>query len=121
MRGALLSIFALFALNNVFGQQTALHAAPPAPIVTLQNTSDSGRCNKVKLLFKVQGTESVKLYIREDSAGVQGKWYSNTSNPRAKDADYNRLKENCDYDFKVEAINQYGKTESQVLTRHKCR
>lgn len=120
MRFALLFIFFSFSVNDGFSQALAGGRKPAVPIIEYKNTSEGGHCNKIKILFKTPGADTVKISIREDSAGNPGKWYTNTSNPRAKDGDYSGLKENIDYDFQVEAINQYGKSLSPVLTRKKC-
>jgi hypothetical protein len=121
MRCALLFIFFFVVADNGFAQQIAPGKKPPVPIISLQNTSDSGHCNKVKIVFKVLGAEAVNVFIRQDSAGIKGKWYGDKSSVRASDADYKGLKEDIDYDFMVEAINKYGKSQSPVITRYKCR
>jgi hypothetical protein len=93
---------------------------PSVPVVMLKNTGDTGRCNNIKILFKAPGADTIKISIREDSAGNPGRWYTHRSDMRATDADYKGLKEYIDYDLQVEAINKYGKTLSPILTRKKC-
>jgi hypothetical protein len=100
---------------------TNLEGKPEIIVATLKDMSDNGLCDKVKLQFTVTGSTTIKLSIREDSAGIPGRWYTGKSNPRANDADYKGLKEYIDYDFQVEAINANGSTLSPILTRKKCR
>lgn len=121
MYRSLLLIFFTTSVNFCFAQQNMSGTAPATPFIELKNTSEVGHCSKVKILFKAPYADTIKIAIREDSAGIAGRWYAHVSNPRAIDADYSRLKEYIDYDFQVEAINKYGRTLSPILTRKKCK
>jgi hypothetical protein len=118
------SIAMTLSCNCLAQQQTPnIPGHPPGvPYAELKNTSDSGRCNKIKIRFKkAPDTDSIKICMRENKDGVPGEWYVHKSDPRANDADYSGLNESIDYDLRIQAINKYGTTYSPILTRQKCK
>ena len=94
---------------------------PGTPYFSIENTSLSGHCNKMKLHYYAHGATSYTVSYRENLPNQFNSWVSTAVSSSPLYYEYTGLTENSSYDFKVEAINAYGGTLSSELGRLKCK